>query len=499
MPKVTGCGEIEEIERGKVYRIRHHLGRDPKTGRYLRSPKRTVHGTKSDARRALEEYRRELEEGFANPENLTVPELGWRWHEQRKLLKDLSPLTHATDECELRKVERWFGGILVSDLSLSLLNMVYSSMREDHGVSQRGVHKLNAVLSQVMDLAVKERLVKHNPCRDVDVSRPRSAERTPLTLDEAIALCQALRSEGFDGRRVAVWLALATGVRRGEALGLTWRYVDFENRRIYIKYQYTRDKKLRETKNKRSRWIAVDDGTVAYLRTWRAVQARRMQVQGLAQAPDTPVCSDDAFGLHDPDNFSAWQRGYFVEHGLGRIEEPEEGGRKRRRYVGYDFHELRHTQATFLIGNGIDPKSVQGRLGHEVSSMTMDVYAHTIGGNDREAADLMGRLLMTGGEGAGDAQGEADAAGEPEGTPAAPAAAGAEPVRLTVVGPDPDSRPCPGARLVERGVVRDGRTVWVEEWRVTVSSVGELLELQRGLGVPVLLEGGRLTVMAKSA
>lgn len=104
MPKVTGCGEIEEIERGKVYRIRHHLGRDPETGRYLRSPKRTVHGTKSDARRALEEYRRKLEEGFANPENLTVPELGWRWHEQRKLLKDLSPLTHATDECELRKV-----------------------------------------------------------------------------------------------------------------------------------------------------------------------------------------------------------------------------------------------------------------------------------------------------------------------------------------------------------------------------------------------------------
>ena len=84
-------------------------------------------------------------------------------------------------------------------------------------------------------------------------------------------------------------------------------------------------------------------------------------------------------------------------------------------------------------------------------------------------------------------------------SPAAPAAVGAEPVRPTVVGPDPDSRPCPGARLVEREVVRDGRTVWVEEWRVTVSSVGELLELQSGLGAPVLLEGGRLTVMAEGA
>lgn len=51
----------------------------------------------------------------------------------------------------------------------------------------------------------------------------------------------------------------------------------------------------------------------------------------------------------------------------------------------------------------------------------------------------------------------------------------------------------------EREAVRDGRTVWVEEWRVTVSSVDEPLELQRGLGVPVLLEGGHLTMMAKSA
>lgn len=144
MPKVTGCGEIEEIERGKVHRIRHHLGKGPATRKYIRSPKRTVHGTKSDVRRALEEYRRELESGFANPDKVTAPELGWRWHEQRKLLKNLSPLTHKTDECELKKAERWFAGVLVSDLSL--LNMVYADPREEHGMSQRGVHKLNAVM-----------------------------------------------------------------------------------------------------------------------------------------------------------------------------------------------------------------------------------------------------------------------------------------------------------------------------------------------------------------
>ena len=93
-------------------------------------------------------------------------------------------------------------------------------------------------------------------------------------------------------------------MRRGEALGLTWRYVDFDNMRVFIKYQYTENKALRETKNRRSRWIAIDDGTARYLRTWKAVQVRRMQVQGLSQTPNTPMCSDGDFGFHDPDNFS---------------------------------------------------------------------------------------------------------------------------------------------------------------------------------------------------
>lgn len=65
--------------------------------------------------------------------------------------------------------------------------------------------------------------------------------------------------------------------------------------------------------------------------------------------------------------------------------------------------------------------------------------------------------------------------------------------------PRPRLPAVPGARLVEREVVRDGRTVWVEEWRVTVSSVGELLELQSGLGAPIVIDGSRLTVMARGA
>lgn len=130
--------------------------------------------------------------------------------------------------------------------------------------------------------------------------------------------------------------------------------------------------------------------------------------------------------------------------------------------------------------------------------MTMDVYAHTIGGNDREAADLMGRLLRTGGGGQ-EAPGEEARANQPAGERAAAAVAPAEPVRLTVVGPNPDLCPCPGAKLVEREVVRDGRAAWVEEWRITVSSAADLLEIQRGAGAPIVIDRSRITVMAREA
>lgn len=66
---------------------------------------------------------------------------------------------------------------------------------------------------------------------------------------------------------------------------------------------------------------------------------------------------------------------------------------KRTGYEGLKFHELRHTQATLLISNGADIKTVQNRLGHSTAALTMDIYAHAIEQNDREAADEIGELL----------------------------------------------------------------------------------------------------------
>ena len=78
-----------------------------------------------------------------------------------------------------------------------------------------------------------------------------------------------------------------------------------------------------------------------------------------------------------PTNFSRWWRTFAKENG----------------FEGLRFHELRHTQATQLVSNGVDMKTIQHRLGHSSATLTMNLYAHALPENDIQAAQLIGNLF----------------------------------------------------------------------------------------------------------
>lgn len=399
--KITGSGEIEEVVKGKVYRIRHHLGRDTKTGHYIRSPKKTVYGTKADARRELENYRRELERGVKNTEELTVGTYARAWYERRENSGRYSPLTLKDDELQVRKIEKLWGTTLLQDLTLKKICDAYDKLLAQKKASKNAIHKINATLSLVMAEAVANELVEANPCVHVKAPRPKAKERRALSDEQALDLAVALRTEEQTGCTVAVWIALATGMRRGEILGLVWRNIDFDRKRLYVGQQYAADHKVRDPKSEKShRWLGIDDGTVAFLAEWKQKQARSMEIAGKEQTDETPVCTNSVHNFMDPNTFNRWRRQYFANHNLGEfgpaVKYTDSTGRKRWRkgaYVGYNLHELRHTQATLLIGSGADIKTVQQRLGHSSASLTMDIYAHFIAQNDRVAANTIGGIL----------------------------------------------------------------------------------------------------------
>lgn len=91
----------------------------------------------------------------------------------------------------------------------------------------------------------------------------------------------------------------------------------------------------------------------------------------------TPVCCSDVGSFYRVDNFTHWWSDWRDKNGFG----------------GLKFHELRHTQATMLLANGVDAKTVQTRLGHANPSITLSWYAHAIPEKDREAAEMVGALF----------------------------------------------------------------------------------------------------------
>lgn len=407
-----GIGSIEKTGKKNTWRIRVSLGRDPRTGKYLKSPSRTVHGTKSEATQALMDYHAEIMDANAiRPSDITVGDYARRFHEERRH-EFRSPLAWRREELEIGHIEEVLGSCKLQDLSTVMLRGVYARLRRD-GAGEGRLHRMHQKLSQIMNQAVNDELIAKNPCAPISIPRPKPKERRSLSVGEAQRLNAVLLGLPVSAPRCAVLLALHTGMRRGEVLGLTWQHVHLGKRKLYVAQQYASDKTPRDPKSPKSkRWISLDSETVDYLGEWKRVQKAELEERqarvergecpdlAILQTEKSPVVTNSYGGYFDPNIFARWFRDFCVENGFGThgsvIRYVDDAGVKRTKRTGYEglnFHELRHTQATLLIGSGADIKTVQGRLGHSTAALTMDIYAHAIEQNDRAAADEIGGLL----------------------------------------------------------------------------------------------------------
>lgn len=392
MHVVRGNGSIER--RGpNTWRIRLAIGKDPVTGKY-RQVSRTIHGSKADAIRAREKLRHEIEAGIdTEAGRMLFSEFAAEFIENRLTGGTIKEVTIVGDRMIIKRLLRYFGNIELRGFSVPLLIRAQVQMRED-GFSQTMLHTTMRKLSQILKQAVRYDFIPSNPCDKIDI--PRIAERSLTVLDaegvrhllnvleqrekklrhEEVGPCRALLERS---RLMACHLAIATGMRRGEILGLTWKGVNLETGALRITQQYSTDAVLRPPKTRSGvRTISLDAGILARLRSWKAWQEETMGGLRIPFTPDTPVVANTVGDHANPGDFTMWWIGVREEAGFPRLR----------------FHDLRHTQATLLIGNGVDIKTVQGRLGHSKAATTLDIYAGALPENDRKAAELL-RTIIT--------------------------------------------------------------------------------------------------------
>lgn len=407
-----GDGGIQRLEGGR-WRIFVSFGNDPVTGERQRIT-RVISGTKAEARKVRDEIKREHENGLRiDAENVKFRDFSTAWLEGKLSSGAIGMSRYRTERALVDAMNSHIGNMALTDITPQVVEKLYSVIRaektEKNGYySGTSMNMLHTCLKQVLKKAVMQDLLLRNPCDRVDAPKKNAPERKALSSDECARLVRALddaeraayaEMAGKEARQAArgndadrtylrgmntvseatgVRIAIATGMRRGEVFGLTWGSVDFDRFRILVRKTLTVDGFLKEPKSRAGvRDVAVDEKTARHIAEWKSRQALELSKLGIRQTEETPVCCSETGGFLDLHNVERWWRRFRVEAGFPSLK----------------LHELRHTQATLLLANGVDVKTVQSRMGHSNASITLNWYAHALPENDQKAAQLMGNLF----------------------------------------------------------------------------------------------------------
>jgi len=251
------------------------------------------------------------------------------------------------------------------------------SLTPGGGLSPKSIMFYHAFISSVLERAVKWRVIKENPCRYAEPPKIPHQEIVCMDEKEAAHFLECLENESIENRTMFT-LFIYTGLRRGELLGLEWEDINFDTGVISIRRtsQYTVEKGTYTdtTKTERSkRSIHVSATVLDLLRAQhRGETAKRLSMGDQWQG------SNRVFTSSLGEDMSVT----VPYHRLKVLQ-------KKYNLPNVTLHSLRHTNATLLIEQGVDVRTVSGRLGHSQTSTTMNIYVHQLQSADAAAAEAL--------------------------------------------------------------------------------------------------------------
>ena len=270
------------------------------------------------------------------------------------------------------------GRIKLKDLNPAQVRWFYRD-RLDSGLSPASVHKLHVVLHKALKAAVADGLIPRNVAAGLKLPMLSRQEIDPLSRDEARRLLEAARGERLEALYV---LALNTGLRQGELLALKWNDLDLEVGVLRVRRTLTKTGKVYvtgepKTRNSR-RVIRLTGAAVEAVRCHLSRQIEEMEQMGSLYQPGGLVFASQTGTILNPSNV----RNRSLKPLLKRA-----GLRPVR------FHDLRHTCATLLLSENVNPKIVSEMLGHVSVSITLDVYSHLMPDMQERAAKALEEAL----------------------------------------------------------------------------------------------------------
>lgn len=300
-------------------------------------------------------------------------------------------LTPATYARYVTSVEHYLlphlGHVQLRQLHADQLASLYRRLgltgsRRGGPLAAKTILNLHQLLRSALDTAVERELILHNPAVGLRPPDPRKLpsprrRAASWTADELATFLESVRS---NRHWMLFRLAAATGMRRGELLGLRWSDVHLDTGRLEVTQAlgavgYQTSFSRLKTKTSR-RCITLDATTVAHLARWQTEQADWLATQGRTNSLGLVFTGSDGGVLHPHLASQAFARAH-RDLGVTPIR----------------LHDLRHTHASLLLRDRVPIKVVSERLGHSNPAFTMTTYQHVLPGMQDDAARAFAAML----------------------------------------------------------------------------------------------------------
>lgn len=337
--------------------------------------------TRREVQKKLRDLQSNADQGILPPsERPTVQQHLDRW--LRDIVQpSVRPATHASySQLARLYIVPAFGRVRIGELQPSHLQTLYADLQR-RGLSASTVQRTHAVLRRSLRHALDTGLVHRNVASIAHPPTPRRAEMQTLDAEQARALIAMARGTRHEAM---LTLALHSGMRAGELLGLKWTDVDLDTATLRVRRQLTKEGDFTEPKTPQSRRrIDLSPSLVNCLREHHSLQMEvRLQAGDRWKDRGLVFCS-----------IRSW---------------PEPGGsplvyrnvvrdfKKLLRAAGLPtirFHDLRHTAATLMLLQNVPVKVVSERLGHANIVLTLQTYSHALPTMGKDAAEKMDALL----------------------------------------------------------------------------------------------------------
>lgn len=351
------------------------IGIDPLTGKRKQKKKRGFI-TKKEAENSLTKLLSEVHTGiYVEPSKLLYGEYLEIWFNTKKHSVGIQTAKVLKGYLNSRIIPS-LGNIKLAKLtSLHMQNYV-NSLR-DEGLKRGTIEKIIKIIRNSLEHAIDLELISKNVAAKTKLPKGDKEELTVWNEQEV----QLFLKDAQDSRYSIVFhMALVTGMRQGELLGLRWKDVDLEKGHLTISQTLSHDGKtfLLGGKTKSSlRKILLPESTVAKLKKHRAAVLKEKLSQGEEyQDNDLVMCTPSGTPIN-PAN---------VRRSLNVLI-------KKTAVPKIRFHDLRHTHATLLLAKGVNVKVISERLGHSNIKITLDTYSHVLPTMQEDAVNKIEEIL----------------------------------------------------------------------------------------------------------